>query len=67
MKIKRITLKVGTAGGINVGIKWVELPGEQGALIPQVGDTYLTPGYSMTVTGRIFEFQKDTLSVVLVP
>ena len=44
----------------------VELGPDQGALIPNVGDRYLAPHFSMDVTLRKFEYEGDTLYVFLV-
>lgn len=43
----------------------IELAPDQGALIPNVGDRYLAPGFAMNIAFRKFEFENETLWVYL--
>jgi len=43
----------------------VVIGGNQIALVPKVGDTYLAPGFSILVRSRSFEFRGSELTIVL--
>lgn len=42
-----------------------ELNPDQGALIPNIGDRYMAPEFSMDVVRRKFEIEGETLNVFL--
>jgi hypothetical protein len=66
MRISKILLCLQTSGPPQEILEDIELSGDQGAFIPQVGDTYLLPSYSGIVESRRFEFRNGMLIVVLV-
>jgi hypothetical protein len=67
MKISKIVIAV-DADSIHghQKVEDVVLDGTQGSLVPNVGDRYMAPGFSMNVGKRKFEFTDDSLFVYLV-
>jgi hypothetical protein len=41
----------------------IELESDQGAMIPSVGDRYLSPDFAMNITFRKFQFEDDIVGV----